>query len=189
MSAVTVGFAMCGSFCTFEKAIEAMSALVGAGYGVLPIMSFNAANTDTRFGQAANFKSRVELICGSKVIDTIPAAEPIGPRAMCDVLAVAPCTGNTLAKLAAGITDTPVTMAVKSHLRGGRPVVVALSTNDALAASARNIGALLNTKNYYFVPFFQDDYRNKPTSLSSDYTLLIPTLEAALQGRQTQVMI
>ncbi len=184
MRGITVGFALCGSFCTFEKALAAMERLVGDGYSVLPVMSFNAARIDTRFGAAESFRSRIRLLTGNEIIDTIEAAEPLGPRRMCDVLVVAPCTGNTLAKLACGITDTPVTMAVKSHLRNGRPVVLAVSTNDALSASAKNIGELLNRKHYFFVPMAQDAPEKKPRSVVADFGLLPEAITAALEGRQ-----
>lgn len=157
MRDLTLGFALCGSFCTFEKAFEQMRRTAAAGYQLLPIMSNNAYETDTRFGRAADFIWEAEDICGRKVVHTIPGAEPLGPKRMIDALVIAPCTGNTLAKLANGITDTPVTMAAKSCLRIGLPVVLCIATNDALAASAQNIGRLMNTKNVYFVPLRQDD--------------------------------
>lgn len=180
---------MCGSFCTFEKSLALMEQLRAEGARLLPVLSFNAASLDTRFGTAQSFRERIEAVCGRPAIRTIEEAEPIGPKGMCDVLLVAPCTGNTLAKLAAGITDTPVTMAVKSHLRGGRPVVLAVSTNDALAAAAKNIGELLNRRNYYFVPFLQDDCRRKPTSLTADLRLAPDAMRAALGGVQLQPLL
>jgi dipicolinate synthase subunit B len=186
---ITVGFALTGSFCTFDTALVAMEKLVDEGYAVLPVMSFNAANTDTRFGSAQHFKERIGQITPLPIIDTITAAEPVGPKKMCDILIVAPCTGNTAGKLAAGITDTPVTMAVKSHLRNKRPVVLALSTNDALAGAAKNIGELLNRKYYYFVPVAQDASDTKPTSLVADFGLISETLELALQGQQIQPIL
>ena len=189
MRGITVGFALCGSFCTFEKALAAIEKLVEDGYAVLPIMSFNAARIDTRFGTAESFRSRIRLLTGNDVIDTIEGAEPIGPRRMCDVMVVAPCTGNTLAKLACGITDTPVTMAVKSHLRNGRPVVVAVSTNDALSASAKNIGELLNRRHYYFVPMTQDSPDKKPCSVVADFRLVVETVAASLDGVQLSPVI
>ena len=181
----TIGFAMCGSFCTFEKAVGQMEAL-SHSYAILPLMSQNAYTTDTRFGKAQDWVRRVEAIAGRPVLHTIVQAEPIGPKGLVDLLAVAPCTGNTLSKIAAGITDTPVTMAVKSSLRIGLPVVLALATNDALAASAQNLGRLLNVKNVYFVPLRQDDPEKKPVSLVCDFSKLLPTCEAALQGKQYQ---
>ncbi|MEA4912293.1 MAG: dipicolinate synthase subunit B [Oscillospiraceae bacterium] len=189
MKGITVGFAMCGSFCTFENTLKLMEALRCEGAEVLPVMSFNAASLDTRFGTAESFRARVETICGRPAIRTIEDAEPIGPQKMCDILLVAPCTGNTLAKLAAGITDTPVTMAVKSHLRGGCPVVLAVSTNDALSAAAKNIGELMNRRHYYFVPLLQDDCARKPTSLTADLRLAPEALRAALSGVQLQPVL
>ena len=186
MRELTLGFAMCGSFCTFEKAFEQLRRTAAAGYQLVPIMSDNAYGTDTRFGRASDFIWEAEDICGRKVIHTIAGAEPLGPKRMIDALVIAPCTGNTLAKLAHGITDTPVTMAAKSCLRIGLPVVLCAATNDALAASAQNIGRLMNTKNVYFVPLRQDDPEQKPTSAVSDFELLLPAVEAALKGRQLQ---
>ncbi len=189
MEHIRVGFAFCGSFCTFDKAMGALER-VKADFGdVTPIVSERSANTDTRFGNAHDFLCEMERICDKRVIQTIPAAEPIGPKKMLDILVIAPCTGNTLAKLAAGITDSSVTMAAKSHLRNGRPLVIAVSTNDGLAASSRNIGELLCRKNIYFVPFRQDDPDGKPTSLVADFSLISDTLNAALEGRQLQPML
>ena len=186
MRELTLGFALCGSFCTFGKAMEQMRRTAGAGYRLVPIMSNNAYETDTRFGRACDFIWEAEDICGRKVIHSIAGAEPLGPKHMVDALVIAPCTGNTLAKLAAGITDTPVTMAAKSCLRIGLPVILCAATNDALAAAAQNIGRLMNTKNIYFVPFCQDDPEQKPTSAVADFNQLLPTVEAALKGRQLQ---
>lgn len=186
MRELTLGFALCGSFCTFGKAMEQMRRTAGAGYRLVPIMSNNAYETDTRFGRACDFIWEAEDICGRKVIHSIAGAEPLGPKHMVDALVIAPCTGNTLAKLAAGITDTPVAMAAKSCLRIGLPVILCAATNDALAASAQNIGRLMNTKNIYFVPFCQDDPEQKPTSAVADFNQLLPTVEAALKGRQLQ---
>ena len=152
-------------------------------------MSFNAANLSTRFGKAQDNVAHIEEIAGRKAILTIEDAEPIGPKKMCDIMVVAPCTANTIAKLALGITDTPLTMAVKSHLRNNRPVVIAISTNDALAACAKNIGMLQNLRNYYFVPYSQDDSVNKPNSAVADFSLLPETIAAALDGRQLQPML
>ena len=184
-----LGFAMTGSFCTFEKAFDAAAGLVEAGAEVIPVMSFNAAGISSRFGTAKEHLDRITEICGRKPIMTIEEAEPIGPKRMFDLLAVAPCTSNTIAKLANGITDTPVTMAVKSHIRNARPVVIAISTNDALAASGRNIGQLLNYKNYYFVPYRQDNYAGKPNSAVAELSLLKNTVEAALEGKQLHPML
>ncbi len=186
MSKVTVGFAMCGSFCTLGKAIDQMEKLCELGYDILPIMSFNVSNLDTKFGKAIDFRNRVGKICEKPIINTIVDAEPIGPQKMTDIMLVAPCTGNTLAKLCHGVTDTPVLMAVKSHLRIQRPVVLALATNDALGASAKNIGKAMNTKNIYFVPMSQDDFENKPTSLVAHFDLIPETISDALQNRQIQ---
>lgn len=188
MKKTTIGFAMCGSFCTFDKAIEQMEKL-SQQYDIIPIMSSNAYNTDTRFGKAEDIRRKVEDICKNKVIHTITEAEPIGPKKMCDIIAVAPTTGNTLSKLCNGITDTPVTMAVKSHLRILRPVVLCIASNDSLGASAKNIGMLLNTKNIFFVPFGQDDPNLKPNSLVADFTKLPNTIEAALENKQLQPVI
>ena len=186
---VRVGFAFCGSFCTFSQAMEALGR-VRARYGdVTPIVSEASAVTDTRFGRAHDFLAEMERICGKPVIDSIARAEPIGPKGLLDVLVICPCTGNTLAKLANGVTDTAVTMAAKAHLRNGRPVVLCPATNDGLAASARNIGALLDRKNVYFVPFRQDDPAKKPTSLVADFSKVEDTIDAALAGRQLQPVL
>ena len=181
----TIGFAMCGSFCTFEKAVGQMEAL-SHSYAILPLMSQNAYTTDTRFGKAQDWVRRVEGIAGRPVLHTIVQAEPIGPKGLVDLLAVAPCTGNTLSKIAAGITDTPVTMAVKSALRIGIPVVLCGATNDAMAASGPNLLRLLNTKNVYLVPLRQDDPVKKPVSLVADFTLLPQAIALALEGKQLQ---
>ena len=186
---VRVGFAFCGSFCTFSQAMAALGR-VRARYGdVTPIVSEASAVTDTRFGRAHDFLAEMERICGKPVIDSIARAEPIGPKGLLDVLVICPCTGNTLAKLANGITDTAVTMAAKAHLRNGRPVVLCPATNDGLATSARNIGALLDKKNVYFVPFRQDDPAKKPTSLVADFFKVEDTIDAALAGRQLQPVL
>lgn len=181
----TLGFAMTGSFCTFEKALAQMEALGGA-YRLLPIMSQTAYETDTRFGRAADWVARVRALTGRHPLHTIVEAEPIGPKGLVDAMAVCPCTGNTLSKIAAGITDTPVTMAVKSSLRIGIPVVLCCATNDAMAASGPNLLRLLNTKNVYLVPLRQDDPVKKPVSLVADFSLLPQTVALALQGRQLQ---
>ena len=186
---VRVGFAFCGSFCTFSQAMAALGR-VRARYGdVTPIVSEASAVTDTRFGRACDFAAEMERICGKPVIDSIARAEPIGPKGLLDVLVICPCTGNTLAKLANGVTDTAVTMAAKAHLRNGRPVVLCPATNDGLAASARNIGVLLDKKNVYFVPFRQDDPAKKPTSLVADFSKVEDTIDAALAGRQLQPVL
>lgn len=184
-----IGFAMCGSFCTFEKAFSAMEKLISLGAELTPLMSFNAYSLDTRFGTAADNIKHAEDICGRKVIATITDAEPIGPKRMFDLLICAPCTGNTAAKLAMAVTDTPITLAVKSHLRSGSPVLIAFSTNDALSASAKNIGELLNRRNYYFVPIRQDMPDKKPCSAVADFSLIPEAAAAALEHRQLQPII
>ena len=182
----TFGFALCGSFCTFERVIDEMRKIVEQGYRLLPILSENARSMDTRFGRAEDFIWEIEDICGTKVMKSIVDAEPIGPRQMVDAMIVAPCTGNTLGKLANGITDTTVTMAVKSALRVGTPIILAPSTNDALAASAQNLGRLMNVKHIYFVPMRQDSPEKKPYSLVSDFSQILPATLAAMEGRQLQ---
>lgn len=189
MESVRVGFALCGSFCTFDKAIGALERVKGEFGDVTPIVSERGAALDTRFGNAHDFLREIERICDRRVISTIQAAEPIGPKGLLDVLVIAPCTGNTLAKLAAGVTDSSVTMAAKSHLRNGRPVVIAVSTNDGLGASASNIGTLLCRKQIYFVPFRQDDPVGKPTSLLADFSRIPDAIRAALEGRQLQPVL
>ena len=183
-----LGFAMCGSFCTLSKAISALERLCES-YDVLPIMSEMTYSTDTRFGAASGFVSKVRDICKKDVIHTVEGAEPIGPKKLTDVMVIAPCTGNTLAKLALGITDTSVTMAAKAHMRNDRPLVIALATNDALSGSAKNIGALMSRKNVYFVPFSQDDAHGKPRSCIADMSLIPDTVAAALEGTQLQPML
>ena len=178
-----VGFAMCGSFCTFAQVFPVMEQLAKE-HEVIPILSPVSYTTDSRFGTAQAHIRRAVEICGVDPLYTIAQVEPIGPKKLLDALIIAPCTGNTLAKLSHGIADTSVTMAAKSHLRNGRPVVVAVSTNDGLAGAAENIGRLLARKHYYFVPFRQDDAKNKPTSLVADFSMIPLTLEAALEGRQ-----
>lgn len=190
MEKIRVGAAVCGSFCTFEKALTAYEKLAESGkYALTPIFSETAYETDSRFGKAADFIARMEKICGREVLHSIPAVEPIGPKALLDALIVAPCTGATLARLTHGMTDSAVAMAVKAHLRALRPVILAVSTNDGLSGSAENIGALLNRKNVYFVPFKQDDPVKKPCSLAADFSLLEETLLAALEGRQIQPLL
>lgn len=189
MKNLSIGFAMCGSFCTFGKAVEQISQLVQAGAQVTPIMSHTAYSTDTRFGKAEEINVRIESICSKSIIHTVEQAEPIGPARMFDILIVEPCTGNTLAKLACGITDTAVTMACKSHLRNARPLLLAVSTNDALGSSAKNIGHLLNYKNIYFVPMRQDNSSAKPRSVVADFSLTVKAAESALYGEQLQPIL
>ena len=190
MEKVRIGFAMTGSFCTFAAALEQLKNLANdERWDILPILSENAYTMDTRFGTAQNTIETMETLCGKDVVHTISQAEPIGPKKMLDVLVIAPCTSNTLAKIANGINDTPVTMAVKSHIRNDKPVVLAVSTNDALAAAGRNIGQLMNQRNLFFVPMRQDDSAGKPRSVVADLTKLIPTVEAALRGQQYQPIL
>lgn len=185
---MNIGFALCGSFCTFSEVFPIME-LLTRDYSLTPIFSDNAYSIDSRFGFAKDHVSAAEEICGRPVIHTISQAEPIGPQKLFDLLLIAPCTGNTLAKLAHGIADTPVTMAAKSHLRNGRPVLIAVSTNDALGAAAENIGRLMGRKHYYFVPFRQDAPNAKPCSMVADFTLIPKALETALDGKQMQPVL
>lgn len=184
-----IGFAMCGSFCTHESALLALEKLCEEYDTVIPILSERSAGTDTRFGTAADLIAKVERMTGQSVISTVTAAEPIGPKKLLDALVIAPCTGNTLGKLANGITDSAVSMAAKAHLRNDRPVVLAVATNDGLSASAQNIGILLARKNYFFVPFGQDDAIGKPCSLIADFAKISETVKAALDGRQFQPLL
>ncbi len=188
-SSLTIGFAMTGSFCTFRRVLNVMRELRESGYEIVPIMSFNASSLDTRFGKAEDFRKEIETITGTPVIDTLQAAEPIGPKKLLDVLLIEPCTGNTLAKLAAGIADTPVTLAAKSHLRNGRPLVIAISTNDALAGAAKNIGALQNFKHVYFVPYAQDDPAEKPNSIVARFDMTKAAVQAAAEGKQIEPVL
>ena len=184
-----VGCAMTGSFCTFRAVFEAWRALKETGATLIPIMSGNAASVDTRFCPAATAVQTFRDITGRAPLTTLAQVEPIGPKKLLDALVIAPCTGNTLAKLANGIADTPVTLAAKSHLRNGRPLVIAVSSNDALAQNARNLGQLLANRNVYFAPFAQDDPLNKPNSLVARFETLPETLSEALQGRQIQPLL
>lgn len=186
---ITVGFAICGSFCTFKSVFKEIENLVKTGYDVIPIMSENAYSFDTRFGEALFWQNEFKRITGKEIINTIKDAEPIGPKKLLDILVIAPCTGNTLAKLSAGIADTSVTLATKAHLRNARPLVIAVSTNDALSNAGKNIGNLLNMKNTYFVPFRQDSFKNKPCSCVADFTLLPKAIENALNGIQLQPIL
>lgn len=185
---IRLGFAVCGSFCTFKRVLEELEKLAKE-YDITPIMSSGAAFTDTRFGKAEDLRRRITEICGKEPITTIAGAEPIGPQALLDVLVIEPCTGNTLGKLANGITDTAVTMAAKAHLRNGRPVVLAVSTNDALGTSARNIGTLMNAKNIYFVPMRQDAPQGKPASVVANFAKTGAAIKAALEGKQVQPVL
>ena len=185
---MNIGFALCGSFCTFSEVFPVMEELAKQ-YRLIPIFSANAYTIDSRFGTAQSHIRRASEICGTDPLHTIVDVEPIGPKKLLDALVIAPCTGNTLAKLAHSIADTPVTMAAKSHLRNGRPVLVAVSTNDALAGAAENIGKLLSRRKYYFVPFGQDDPVRKPTSIVADFKKIPQALEAALEGRQLQPVL
>ncbi len=189
LKGIRIGFAMSGSFCTFSKAFDQAQRLCEAGARLTPIMSFNAASLDTRFGPAKENVKKIEDICGAKAITTLEAAEPIGPKKMFDIFLICPCTSTTMGKLAHAIYDTPVTLGAKSHLRGERSVLIAASTNDALSAGAKNIGQLLNTKHYYFVPLKQDDPQAKPSSLCCDFTLIPQAAEAALGGVQLQPIL
>lgn len=185
---MTIGFAMCGSFCTFSEIFPVMERLTKE-HTVIPIFSENTFATDTRFGTAREHIAKVFSLCGKAPLHTMEAVEPIGPKKLLDILVIAPCTGNTLAKLAHSIADTPVTMAAKSHLRNGRPVLIAVSTNDALAGAAENIGKLLARKHFFFVPFGQDDPAGKPTSMVADFSRIPEALEAAAVGRQIQPIL
>lgn len=189
MENISVGFALCGSFCTFSKAIPQIELLVSKGFNVYPIMSETAYSTNTRFGTAEDFIDKIKSLTKKEIINSIYLAEPIGPKKLLDILVVAPCTGNTLAKITNGITDTSVTMAVKAHLRNQKPVLLAVSTNDALGNAAKNIGNLMNFKNIYFVPMGQDDYINKPSSIVADFDSIYPAMLSAINGEQLQPMI
>lgn len=184
-----VGFAFCGSFCTMSKALDALEQTAARFGPVTPIVSETVAGTDTRFGAAHDFLREMERVCDRRVISTVAQAEPIGPKGLLDVLVICPCTGNTLAKLAHGVTDGAVTMAAKAHLRNGRPLVLAIATNDGLAGSAPNLGTMLGRKNVYFVPFGQDDCVEKPASLVADFTRIPETVEAAVRGEQLQPLL
>lgn len=185
---MTIGFALCGSFCTYSQIFPVLEELA-AKHTVIPIFSAASASTDSRFGKASEFRERAQRICGMQPLSGLAQVEPIGPRKLLDILVIAPCTGNTLAKLAHSIADGPVTMAAKSHLRNGRPIVLAVSTNDALAGAAENIGKLLSRKHYYFVPFRQDAWEKKPTSLVAEFSLIPQTVELAMEGNQIQPLL
>ncbi len=179
-----IGYVLTGSFCTFNKTIPIMKELAEMGAEIVPIMSFNSYELDTKFGKAESFIDKIENISGKKIIHTIPDAEPIGPKRLTDIMVIAPCSGNTISKLAYDIIDTPATMAAKSHLRNNLPIVIAISTNNGLGANAENIGKLLNRRNYYFVPFRQDNPITKPRSIVADFDMIIKTVESALEGEQ-----
>ncbi len=189
LSECNVGFAITGSFCTFDKIIPCIDSLKQECNKLIPVLSYNAYNFDTRFTGAKAFRDKIAEVTGENIISTIQQAEPVGPKALFDVMVIAPCTGNTIAKLANGITDTPVLMAAKAHLRNNRPLVIAVSTNDALGINFQNIGKLMVMKNIYFVPFAQDDYIKKPNSLVASLNKVKDTIEHALQGEQIQPLI
>lgn len=184
-----IGYCLTGSFCTFDKSISALKKLVESGHEVTPIMSYNAYSIDTRFGKARDINDEITKICQNEIIHSIEKAEPIGPNKLFDILIVAPCTSNTLAKLANGVNDTPVTMAVKSHLRNDKPVIIGVSTNDALSSSAKNIGLLLNVKNYYFVPMKMDSPSKKPKSIVCDFELIEATVKSVSKGVQPKLLL
>ena len=179
-----IGYCLCGSFCTFDESFKVLNGLKNTYKEIMPIMSYNAYNTDTRFGDSREWIDKIESLCERKIINTIKDAEPLGPKISLDALIIAPCTGNTLAKLANGITDTPVCMAAKAHLRSDRPLIIALASNDAMSANLGNIATLLSRKNIYFVPMKQDEPIKKPHSLVADFSQLEETLENALVGKQ-----
>lgn len=184
-----IGFAMCGSFCTFDLVLKQLETLKECYPDIIPILSEVSRKTDNRFGSADAFAARMEEICGRPVLSTLTAVEPIGPKELLDALVIAPCTGNTIAKLAYGIADSPVTLAAKAHLRNNAPVIIGISTNDGLGGNAANIGRLLARKHFYFVPFGQDDPVHKPCSLVADFSRLGDTLSMALEGRQIQPLL
>lgn len=189
MNKPVIGFALCGSFCTFASVIPQIKNLKDSGFDVIPIMSSTAYSTDTRFGKAADFTAKIETICEHTIWHNTAEVEPIGPKKLLDLLIIEPATGNTIAKLASGIADSPVTLAAKAHLRNSRPVLIAVSTNDALAGNAANIGKLLNTPNYYFLPLRQDDCRNKPRSVVADFNKTLEYAVAAMEGIQMQPLL
>lgn len=189
LQGVKIGFAFTGSFCTFAKVIPELGRIVSEGADILPVISNAVDMYDTKFGRADEWKTKIEAITGKKIIKTIIDAEPIGPKSLLDIMVVAPCTGNTLGKLANGITDTSVTMACKAHLRNGRPLLIAVATNDGLGTNAKNLGMLLNAKNVYFVPFGQDDPQKKCNSLVAHFDQLLPAIQLALKGEQLQPLL
>lgn len=189
LQGVNIGYALTGSFCTFKETIEQIKKLVELKANVYPVFSFNSQNINTRFGMAKDFMEQVEELTGNKIIKTIEQAEPIGPKNFLDVFVIAPCTGNTLAKMNNGICDTPVLMASKAHIRNNKPVIIAISTNDALGANMENIGSMMNKKNIYFVPFGQDDYLKKPKSIVAHFDKIQETIKCALKGEQIQPIL
>ena len=189
MKDIKIGYAICGSFCTVKQSINELKKLTEAGADITPIMSPVVYNTDTRFAKSDDLKKSVSEFTGKEIWHTVEQTEPIGPKSLLDLLIIAPCTGNTLSKIANGVTDTSVTMAAKAHLRNNKPVLLAIATNDALSGSAQNIGKLLNTKNIYFVPFGQDDAIKKPTSIICDFSKIISAAEYALNGKQLQPIL
>lgn len=189
MEKIRLGFAMCGSFCMLTKTLRELPSIIEAGYDITPIMSETVYSTDTRFGTAEHFKRELSETTGKEIIHSIQEAEPIGPKKLFDILLIAPCTGNTISKIALGITDSSVTMAAKAHMRNKKPLLIAVSTNDALGASAKNIGILMNSKNIFFVPMRQDDPEYKETSLVADMSMLLPAVTAALEGKQLQPIL
>jgi dipicolinate synthase subunit B len=189
MQSPVIGFAMCGSFCTFEKVFRCLERLKELYPNIVPILSEVSGSTDNRFGTAEAFAAKLEAICGRKALTTLTAVEPIGPKQLLDALVIAPCTGNTLAKLANGIADSAVTLAAKAHLRNNAPIVLGISTNDGLGGNAQNLGKLLARKHFYFIPFGQDDATEKPCSLVADFERLPETLSMALEGRQIQPIL
>lgn len=189
LSGKTIGFAMTGSFCTFARVLTELEKLSKTGANIVPIMSEMAYSTDTRFGNTEHFRNEIERITHHEIIKNVKEAEPIGPKSYLDLLIIAPCTGNTIAKLANGIADSSVTMAAKAHLRNHKPVLIAVSTNDGLGNAAKNIGALLNSKSIFLVPFGQDDCIKKPNSLVADMSKIIPSAEYALNYKQLQPIL
>lgn len=189
LGGLEIGFALTGSFCTFDKVMPEIEKIVAEGANVIPIVSESVNCIDTRFGKAADIKQKLRDITNNEIVSSIKDAEPIGPKSLLDILVVAPCTGNTIAKIASGITDTAVTMACKAHLRNVKPLVISISTNDGLGANAKNIGLLLNSKNVFLVPFGQDSPINKPNSLVANTQLIIPTIIEALKGKQIQPIL
>ena len=189
MEKTTIGYALTGSFCTFDKSLEAIKNLADNGFNIIPIMSFNAYNIDTRFGKADDFKKKIKEITGNEIIASIADAEPIGPKKLLDLLIISPCTGNTLGKLSNGIFDTPVTLAFKSNLRNSRPVLLGVSSNDSLSMTAKNIGFLLNNRHIYFIPMSQDSPNGKPRSMVCHFEQTLEAAKAALKGEQLQAII